>query len=45
MILGSRATAAPRERGHHIRGICQVKLPAQRDDNMAVAFAVYSNPR
>ena len=25
--------------GRHIRGICQVKLPAQRDDNMAVAFA------
>ena len=28
-----------RERGRHIRGIYQVKLPAQRDDNMAVAFA------
>ena len=28
-----------RERGRHIRGICQVKLPAQRDDNMAIAFA------
>ena len=38
MILGWRATAAA-STAAHIRGIYQVKLPAQRDDNMAVAFA------
>ena len=38
MISAARAAIAV-ERGGDARGLCYVKLPAQRDNSLAVAFA------